>query len=109
MVYSYDLKTNGQRVIRRTLLDDRAIGRFYVANWREDVLPPHRFPCLPCSHKAKTSRITYRINNRLSLIHENQDAYANVLYFQYYHSPQVELDKMQFDLQKTIFKLLEMK
>lgn len=103
---TFDLANDAQRVTQRRLLTDAAMGRFFVANLHEDVLPVHRFPCIPPTHKRKTSKVTHRINNRLSLVHENQDAGANVVYFTYHHASNQDMKQMQMDLQKTIFKLL---
>ena len=107
LIYSYDMKTDGQKVVKRQTIADKLNGRYYILKVREDVLPAHRFPCTPVIQKEIVNRTIYRMNNRLSLTYETQDSSDTcVIYFTYNHSPNVDLRKIQYDLQKTLFTLL---
>lgn len=104
LTYTYDLVNDSQRVMRRTALTDSLDGRFYTIVYQEDTVPIHRFPCIKdMSIVKKVNRVNYRINNRLCLVH---DLTEGSTFFTYHHSPQVDLRKMQFDLQKMLFKVL---
>lgn len=104
LCYTYDLNNDSQRVTRRIVQKDVLNGSFYTISFQEDVVPVHRFPCVTdMSIIKKVSRVNYRINNRLSLVHDQTEG---TTYFTYHHSPQMDLHKAQFDLQKMLFKVL---
>lgn len=127
LCYSYDLANDAQRVIKRNVLQDINQGdnistrkntmACYVLCINEDTLPSHRFPCVrEVSHTNVVNRTSYRINNRMYVIHESECTeedekekdkhYENqLLYVRYNHAPQVDLKQMQNDLDKVL-KLL---
>ena len=115
------MANDGQRVSKRTYIKDMATAtqanpQMYVLGIKEDTLPSHRFPCTnEIAHKNTTKRVSYRINNRMFLCvdtehtehpentHDTQDTEAtSYMYIKYNHSPQVDLKKMQSDVERTI-------
>lgn len=106
LMYSYDLESDAQKVVRKTLTDDKVEKRLYVAAYQEDVLPSHRFPCTnEITHESEVVRTSYRINNRMYLHHDKEDGYE-YLYIRYQHVPNVDVKQMQFDLQRVLRKLI---
>lgn len=109
MVYSFDLASDQQRHVSWHLKNERLPERqsrvpFYATCYFEEVLPPHSFPCTiestEITHVIKTA---YKINNRMHLIHEtNADGVSQNLYIRYQHSPNVDMTKMQTDLDRVI-------
>ena len=101
LCYTYDLANDSQRVTRLVCQKEVLQGRFYILAFQEDTLPVHRFPCIDEIEKQKTSKTVYRINNRLTLIHESN----GLIYFNYNHGFNVDVKKIQYDLQRTITNL----
>lgn len=100
MCYSYDMSNDAQMVVARSLMEEHFDGSLYSIVLKEDVLPSHRFPCTTDIHAkiAPMERASYRINNRLHLIVEND---KNV-FIRYDHADNVDIIKMQADLDSII-------
>ena len=110
MSYSYDLSNDGQRITSRKLVNDvTPAPKLYVMCFKETTLPSHRFPCTRnLSHTSETLRTTYRINNRMFINHDRTDSEAKgYVYIRYNHSTQVDLAKMQNDLDRVINLLMK--
>jgi hypothetical protein len=79
---------------------------------KEETLPSHMFPCTnEISHKTTTQRMSYRINNRTFLCHDKvseKDTENEYLYIRYNHSQQVDLKKIQADIENSIRSLLKL-
>jgi hypothetical protein len=107
IIYSYDLATDGQRAIRKVWKTDQHKAFMYAVGFQEEVLPSHRFPSTKDISMTQTvERKQYRVNNRIQLILETFKELPNpVLYISYYHSPNVDLDKMERDLFYCLKKL----
>jgi len=122
MCYTYDMANDGQKVTRRILINDditnTGLHSLYTVCMKEETLPSHMFPCTnEVSHKNTTKRISYRINNRTFLCHDTvqdqqdqqeKDKEYVYLYIRYNHSPQVDLDKIQYDIDNSIRSLLKL-
>ena len=116
LVYTYNMLNDGQRVYKRTLLLDELSNldqRIYVACYYEDNLASHRFPTSDnINNKNIIDRNSYRINNRIFLIHdtvyeENNKIGGNeYIYLRYNHSYNVEIDKMQHDIERVVRLLI---
>jgi hypothetical protein len=117
LLYSYDRSNDAQRTIYRQGLnehwDDRK--RVYRLMFQEDILPSHRFPCSKdIQLNERLVRRSFKINNRLALVEEQVETEANTktekdknpviyhYYLRYQHAPNVDLDKMQSDLNQFI-------
>jgi len=100
ITYSYDLATDGQRALRKVWKTDHIEGSLYGIGFQEEVLPSHRFPCTTDISITQTvERKQYRINNRIQLTVESiKNNPETVIYISYYHSPNVDMDKMNRDL-----------
>jgi hypothetical protein len=100
LVHQYDLATDMQKTFTRALTGDRVVGNCYIASFQEDTLPMHRFPCtLDINDTKSFHRVTFKYNNRLSLIidkEKNRDGY--VMYLRYFHVDNIDLDKMNQDI-----------
>lgn len=109
LVYSYDRSNDGQRTLSREALSEswNKKGDLYRVVLQEDILPSHRFPCSAETVKNDVFvRRSFKINNRLFLIEETLDADTKNPGFQYYlrynHAANVDLVKMQEDLNQFI-------
>ena len=108
MCYVYDMANDGQRVVKRSFVKDNIYTyssfNLVALGIKEDTLLSHRFPCgNDIAHKNKITRTSYRINNRMFLCREKEDGSQNdYVYIRYNHSPQVDLKKMQADLERVI-------
>lgn len=126
MCYTYDTANDAQRVTKRSFYNDHIIQYgmhcMYVVVLNEDTLPSHMFPCVnEITNNNTTSRTSYRINNRMFLYHDVVGEYAigtygsndgsnekkvintsEYLYLRYKHSQQVDLIKIQADIDRVI-------
>lgn len=123
MCYTYDIANDAQRVTRRLVHNDHIIQHgmhcLYVIVLNEETLPSHMFPCVnEITNNNTTSRTSYRINNRMFLYHDVVGEYATepthdsnekkvintseYLYLRYKHSQQVDLIKIQADIDRVI-------
>lgn len=111
MTYIYDLENDGQRVVRRLAQKEDTAGgnNVYTVAYTEEVLPTHRFPSTrDIAHSEITKRKSYRINNRLHFIHdEDEDGRLHYYYFRYQHADNVDVRKMQHDFDRT-FRCIQM-
>jgi hypothetical protein len=104
MCYVYDTANDGQRVLQkrvaRTALDRHYVGYSYI----EEQLPSHKFPCLnEMTQKQELHRTTYRVNNRLSYVVDYEpNADVHYCYIRYQHSANVDIDKMNGDIKRTM-------
>jgi len=121
MSYTYDTANDAQRVTKRSFYNDHIIQHqhgmhcMYVVVLNEDTLPSHMFPCVnEITNNNTTYRTSYRINNRMFLYHDVVGEYATgsnekkvintseYLYLRYKHSQQVDLIKIQADIDRVI-------
>lgn len=107
MCYSYDLENDGQKVTRKLAKKDvRAAGGLYAIVFQEEMLPPHRFPATKdITYVEEVKHQSYRINNRMFLYHDEEDG-EHTYYIRYNHSDNVDLRKMQSDLDRALATLL---
>jgi len=108
LCYTYDLANDGQRVTRKKIIKDTYGDASYAISFNEEVLPSHSYPCVKeQSNKTKIKRDTYRINNRLYIIHDthlfSQEEY---MYIRYNHSTNVDLKKNEADFQRAYKALI---
>ena len=112
-VYTYDLSTDAQRIIKRTyVMDANPHARIYVVSFNENVLASHRFPTTDEINNSNIiERTTYRINNRLFVYNDkvytnDLDSYDEYIYIHYNHSPQVDIKHMQLDIERVVRQLI---
>lgn len=112
MTYTYDLSNDGQRAIRKlaqheafaSLSRDRGL---YAIAFMEDTVPPHRFPSTrDVTFTEELKRTCYRINNRLFFVHDEELNKYHYYYFRYQHAENVDLRKMQADLDRALKKVM---
>jgi len=111
MQYVYDLDNDGQKTIKTTLLkeDLQDHGAWYFQGLHEETIPSHLFPCTQSLEEESTIDAEhYRVNNRMYVVHEKVawkgcpgDTYHS-FYVKYNHSQNVELSKMQHDINRAI-------
>lgn len=112
MTYTFDLADDGQKALQRTLVKDTSIKNLYALSYKEDVIPSHRFPCNDdLSHKNEIERRVYRVNNRMFIyydkVKETNTKTLYYMYLRYNHAANVDLKKMQIDLDNTIQSLVK--
>lgn len=104
LCYTYDMENDAQRVVRKTLLHDKRVGKTYIAAYEEEVLPTHCFPCVQeITHEAEVHRISYRINNRMFLYHDKIGSWEYV-YIRYQHAQNVDMKQMNADIHRILEK-----
>lgn len=103
LCYSYDRSNDGQRVIRRKFIHNIYTDTSYAISYNEEVLPSHMYPCVnEQSNKKNIKRDSYRINNRMYIIHDTElDTKEEIMYIRYNHSLQVDLKKNESDFQRA--------
>jgi hypothetical protein len=105
MVYSFEAETDAQRAWRKTLQMDQWSKPYYIASYLEETIPVHRFPCTQeVAYEVDVHRTSFRINNRMFLYHDREHEHE-YLYLRYVHAPNVDVKKMQQDLDRTLSKL----
>lgn len=103
MTYVYDIANDGQRVYRKLAQKEHSRDNLYGVSYIEDTIPSHRFPCTTdITHECNMTRTTYRINNRMFFVHDIDDTGMHYYYVRYQHSPNVDVKKMQQDLNRTL-------
>ena len=110
MVYTYDLTNDGQRVYRKLAQNDLCYDRIYAVSYIEEVLPTHRFPCTcDTAHEMTVHRTTYRINNRMYFVHDIEDDQNHYYYVKYQHAQNVDMKKMQQDLDHVLARIKQIR
>lgn len=106
MCYVFDVGNDAQRCFRRTLVKDTFYKNFYIVAVHEESVPSHRFPSTQdISATVKVTRYTQKINNRMTWIYEKGENGEWSSYVRYHHAPNVEMTKMQGDLEKTLTRM----
>lgn len=103
LCYVYDRSNDGQRVIRKKFIKDTYTDSCYAVSYEEEILPSHTYPCVnELSNKKTLQRNTYRVNNRMFIIHDIElESKEEYVYIRYNHSPQVDLKKNEIDFQRA--------
>jgi len=106
MCYIFDTKNDAQRGYRKILQNEMCYRNFYVVAFQEETIPSHRFPSTQdISCCTRVLRYTHRINNRMSWIYEKNEDGNWTTYLRYNHAPNVEMDTMQKDLERTLIRM----
>lgn len=106
MCYTFDVSTDTQRSFRRILRDDMYYRNFYVAAFHEDQVPSHRFPSTQdITATVRLVRYTQKVHARLSWIYEQNEQGGWISYVRYQHAPQVDLDTVQRELERTLSRM----
>ena len=114
LIYSYNIANDGQRVYRKILKKFSTKEGIY--SYDDETLPAHRFPCTDdIIYKSKIKRISYRINNRIYIHYDQEsiqdstdDIIYKYLYISYKHSDNVDLKKINTDINKAYRTLRRM-
>ena len=109
LVYIYESSNDNQYVYSKHKECDRIIQKnkhdLYFISYKYSKIPTHLFPCT----NDIDDRISFIINecklsNRLSLIIK-KDPFATSVFIEYRHSPQVEIEKIEYRI-KTILETI---
>jgi hypothetical protein len=109
LTYVYDRSNDSQRTLSRMLQKEILSQKsMYIIVLQEETLPTHRFPCSEqIEDNGMILRRSFKINNRLFFIEESYE-HVNKKYYSYYiryqHAPNVDIDKMQMDLNQFLSK-----
>lgn len=111
VTYAYDLANDAQRAYQRATVQDHLLERAYLLALHEEPVPPHRFPPVKeIQGHSEIARTTYRINNRMHVVHDAvreglggaPERRSDYVYVRYHHAANVDLPRMQQDLQRTL-------
>ena len=106
MMYIYDRTNDAQRVVRKLLEKDSVCDHLYIQSFEEEILPSHRFPCTnDIVYETSISHTQYRINNRITICHDIEGD-THYVYVRYHHASNVDMNKMNEDMNKAIRKVL---
>lgn len=106
LTYSYDQGNDAQRVTRKTPLNEAFHQNMWAVCYDEEVLPVHRFPCTQeITKEGVIERLCYRLNNRMFLIIDREGNF-DTMYVKYQHAANVDLAKMQDDLDKILRRVM---
>lgn len=108
MTYTYDLGNDGQRAVRKLAQHEAFERRLYAIAFMEETVPPHRFPSTrDMTFVEELKRSCYRINNRLFFVHDEDTEGRHYYYFRYQHAENVDLQKVQADLDRAVRKVMK--
>jgi hypothetical protein len=109
LCYAYDLDNDGQRVTRKNIKKDTYTDCCYAISFHEEILTSHSYPCVKeQSHKVRLQRTSYRLNNRLYIMHDiDLTTKEEYMYIRYNHSPNVDLKKNETDFQRAYATLIK--
>lgn len=101
--YLYDMTNDNQIVYSRIIEKDKVINnKYYLISYNEIKLPSHMFPCTnDIDYKYTNDLIEFKINNRITIVIKN-----NInCYIIYKHNKDVDIDKIQENLNEIFSKL----
>jgi len=106
-VYTYELSNDNQYVYTKIKKQLEIINNILVIVSKQDKQPNYTFPCTNdidniCEYTIKE----YKISNRLSLIMRYDNENIKTLYIEYKHSQNVDIDKINEQINKIIAKIL---
>lgn len=101
--YLYDLTNDNQIVYSRIIENDKIFNnKYYILAFNEIKLPSHLFACTnDIDFKYTNDFIEFKINNRITIVIKNN----NCCYITYKHNKDVEIDKIQDNINEIISKL----
>jgi hypothetical protein len=106
-VYTYELSNDNQYVYTKIKKHLDIIDNILVIASKHDKQPNYTFPCTNdidniCEYTIKE----YKISNRLSLIIRYDDENIKTLFIEYKHSQNVDIDKINEQINKIIAKIV---
>jgi len=106
-VYTYELSNDNQYVYTKIKKHLDIIDNILVIASKHDKQPNYTFPCTNdidniCEYTIKE----YKISNRLSLIMRYDDENIKTLFIEYKHSQNVDIDKINEQINKIIAKIV---
>ena len=101
--YLYDLTNDNQIVYSRIIENDKIINnKYYLIAFNEIKLPSHLFACTnDIDFKYTNNLIEFKINNRITIVIKNNDS----CYIIYKHNKDVDIDKIQDNINDIISKI----
>lgn len=106
LCYVFDKGNDAQRGYRRTLKRELFYRNLYITAVQEESVPSHGFPSTQdISAVVKVARSTQKINNRMHWIYEKDEGGGWISYVRYQHAPNVEMNKMQQDLERVLQRM----
>jgi len=106
LIYTYDGSNDNQIVSSKykqnTCIWNKQHCDIFGISYKHSKLPTHVFPCVSnIDYKNKCNVCEIKLTNRINIIIKN-DEYGNYVYIEYKHSPQVEIEKIEIIINKTI-------
>lgn len=106
LCYVFDIGNDAQRSFRRKVGKEMFYKNFYVVALQEENIPSHHFPSTQdISAIRRVTKNIQRINNRITWIYEKEENGGYVSYIRYQHAPNVDLETMQKDLERTLSRM----
>ena len=101
--YLYDLTNDNQIVYSRQIENDKIINnKYFIIALNEIKLPSHLFACTnDIDFKYTNDLIEFKINNRITIVIKNNDS----CFITYKHNKDVDIDKIQDNINEIISKL----
>lgn len=109
--YTYDLSNDYQSVNSRILLKKAHIIRrkkntdLYINSYKHEKYPSHLFACTDnIDYISEVEIYECRLNNRVSINLKYEDGIP-IIYIEYKHSPNVEINKISEMINKLVYSL----
>lgn len=104
--YIYDVSNDNQFVYskykEKTLIYKKKQFDVFGISYKNSKLPTYVFPCLDdINYKTKYNIYEIKLSNRVNLVIKKDD-FGQYLYIEYKHSPQVDIEKIDSIINKTI-------
>ena len=109
LTYLYELSTDNQIVYTKIRQSDMIIKKkhidTYIIAYTHSKMPTHIFPCEnEIDYRCVYSLSEIKITNRLSLIIKTEND-ISCIYIEYRHSPNVEIEKIEENINSIISKI----
>lgn len=112
LMYTYDLTDDNQIVYSKLMenclyIDTNSDNtNLYMMSYKHSKVPIHLFPCLnDIDYVCEYTLTEIKLTNRLSLI-IREDEYGKYVYIEYKHSSQVDIEKIEQNINNIIKNIL---
>ena len=111
-IYTYELQNDNQIVTSKHKINTKIIKRnrndtdIFIVSYRVEKYPIYTFPCTNNVDYISTYTIKeFKINNRISVNIKTDEDNNQIVYIEYKHSDNVELDRINDTVGRLLYKM----
>lgn len=105
MIYQYDLSNDNQIVYSKNSIQTISSDKYYAISYKESKHPIYLFPCInKLDNISEYIIYEFKISNRISIKIREEDI-KSVVFIEYKHSDNVELDKIQTTINEIMVSM----